>query len=54
MVTFWALLKTLFFKKKITVANFWVTFGKIGLLFLSTSGHTQRDLVPNTHVLLSI
>ena len=37
-MTFWAILKHNF-QLKPAVATLWATFGKIGLLFISTSGH---------------
>ena len=33
-----------YFLRKILCRYFWATFGKIGLLFISTSGHTDQDL----------
>ena len=37
MMPFWVKVKSIILT---TVAPFWATFGKLGLLFISTSGHT--------------
>ena len=41
-MTFWAFLKQ-HLQLKPAIAAFWATFGKIGLLFIPTSGHISRD-----------
>ena len=41
---FWPILNNIPFKVKTDLSIFWSTFGeKIGLLFISASGHTAHD-----------
>ena len=44
MVTFWALVKTIAMWVKLLRLLFGATFAKLGLLFISTSGHTAHDI----------
>ena len=43
LATFWAIAEKIAFVAKTAVGPFWPTFGKIGLLFIPTSGHTEFD-----------
>ena len=44
LVTFWAISKNVTSIVKTFLASLWATFAKIGLLFISTSGHTGSEL----------
>ena len=41
LMVFGSILKTINFDVKTALATFWETFGKIGLLFILTLGHTD-------------
>ena len=50
MGTFWTILEHNTFRVKVTMANFWATFRKFGLLFIYSSGHTGWHSLKNVGV----
>ena len=45
-MTFCAVFENDNFKVKTAMASFWATFGKIGQLFIPSSGHTETETGP--------